>query len=102
MLLILPTARFTDLKSQQSITSDSSGIISCSAEGTPTPEIKWSRQDKIPLDKKRFTQLPNGSLYINPVRPEDKGMYICTFRQSKGSRRVTRNDQTINVSVISE
>ena len=102
MLLIPPTARFTDQKSQQSIISDSSGIISCSAEGTPTPQIEWRRQDGIPLDKGRFTQLSNGSLYVKPVYPQDDGTYICTFRQSKGSERVTTKEQTIKVSVISE
>ena len=102
MLLILPTARFTDQESQQSIISDSSGIISCSAEGTPIPQIDWRRQDKISLDEARFTQLSNGSLYVNPVHQQDNGTYICTFRQSKGRERVTTNYQTIKVSVISE
>jgi len=60
------------------------------------------RQDNVLLDKGRFTQLSNGSLYINPVYPQDKGTYICTFRQSKGSKRVTTKEQTINVVVISE
>ena len=102
MFLILPTARFTDLKSQQDFIADSSGIVSCSAEGTPAPQIEWRRQDETPLDKERFTQLSNGSLYINPVQPQDNGTYICTFTQTKGSKRVTTNKQTINVFVIGE
>jgi hypothetical protein len=100
--MFLLTARFTEVNPQQSIIADASGIISCSAEGTPTPQIEWKREDEIPLDKERFTQLSNGSLYVNPVHPQDKGTYICTFRQSKGSKRVTTKDQTINVFVISE
>jgi len=100
--LILPTARFTDLKPQQNIIADSSGIASCSAEGTPTPQIEWRRQDETPLDKGRFTQLSDGRLYINPVQPQDNGTYICTARQTKGSKRVTTNEQTIIVFVISE
>jgi len=102
MLLILPTARFTYLKPQQSIIADSSGIISCSAEGTPTPQIDWRRQDGTPLYKRRFTHLSDGSLYIDPVQPQDDGTYICTFRQTKGSKRVTTSVQTIDVFVISE
>jgi len=90
------------LKTQQSIIADSSGIVSCSAEGTPTPQIDWRRQDETPLGTGRFTQLSNGSLYIKPVLPQDKGTYICTFRQTKGSKRVTTNKQTIDVVVISE
>jgi len=102
MLLILSTARFIDLKPQQNVIADSCGIISCSAEGTPTPQIEWKRQDGIRLDEGRFTQHSRGSLNINPVRPQDSGTYICTFRQSKGSKRVTTKELAINVSVISE
>jgi len=90
------------LKREQSFIADSSGIVSCSAEGTPTPQIDWRRQDETPLEKGRFKQLSNGSLNINPVLPQDKGTYICTFRQTKGSKRVTTNEQTIDVFVISE
>jgi len=102
MLSILPTARFTDLKPEQSVIADSSGIIRCSAEGTPTPQIEWKRQGELPLDKGRVTQLSEGSLYINPVQPQDNGTYICTVRQTKGSKRVTTREQIISVSVISE
>jgi len=99
--LFLPTARFTEVNIQQRIIADSSGIINCSAEGAPTPQIVWKRQDGIPL-LERFTQLSNGSLQINPVDRLDNGTYICTFSQSKGSKRVTTKDQTINVLVIGE
>ena len=100
--MFLLTARFTKVNPRQRIIADASGIISCSAEGTPTPQIEWKRQDEIPLNKERFTQLSNGSLRINPVHRQDSGTYICTFRQTKGRKRVTRKDQTINVFVISE
>ena len=102
MFLILPTARFTVEKRQQSIIADSSGIVSCSAEGTPTPQIDWRRQDEPQLKKERFTQLSNGSLYINLVLPQDNGTYICTFTQTKGEKRVTERRQFIDVFVISE
>jgi len=87
---------------QQSIIADASGIISCSTEGTPTPQIEWKRKDGVKLDKARFKQVPNGSLYVNPVHPQDKGTYICTFKQSKGSKRVTIKNQTIEVVIIGE
>jgi len=102
MSLFLLIARFTEISHKQIVIAGASGIISCSAEGTPIPQIEWRRQNNKPLDKGRFTQLSNGSLNINPVHPQDKGTYICTFTQSKGSRRVTIKDQTIKVFVISE
>ena len=88
------------MNDQQSIIADASGIINCSAEGAPTPQIEWKRQDQ--LDKARFTKLPNGSLFVNPVRRQDKGTYICIFTQNKGFTRATRKDKTIDVSIISE
>jgi len=68
-----PTARFTKLGDQQSIIADGSGIISCSAGGTPAPQIEWKRKDGVQLDKARFKQALNGTLYVNPVLRQDKG-----------------------------
>ena len=62
----------------------------------------WSRQDGIQLKKDRFIQLTNGSVYVNPVYPEDKGTYICTMKQNKGTDSLTRKDQTIKVFVLSK
>ena len=87
---------------QQSIIADASGIISCSAEGTPTPQIEWKRKDEAQLDKARFRQGLSGSLYVNPVHRQDQGTYICSFKQSKGSKRDTIKVKEINVLVISE
>lgn len=101
-VMFLPTARFTDRKPQQNIIADSSEIIRCSAEGTPTPQIEWKRQDEKPLEKGRFAQLSSGSLRVNRVLPQDKGIYSCLSIQSKGSNRVTTSIQNITVSVISE
>ena len=98
--MFLPTARFIEVNHQQGIIADASGIINCSAEGAPTPQIKWKRQDE--LDKARFTKLLNGSLFVNPVHRQDKGTYICIFTQNKGSARTTTAEKTINVSIISE
>lgn len=99
--MFLLTAEFIKVNHQQSIIADASGIINCSAEGVPTPQIEWKRHDE--LDKARFTKLPNGSLFVNPVRRQDKGTYICIFTQNKGSvTRTTTEEQPIDVSIISE
>ena len=79
-----------------------SGIICCSAEGTPDPWIIWSRKDGTPLDKGRFRQLSNGSLHVNLVRPEDKGTYVCTMKQNKGTNAVASKVKDIEIFVTSE
>ena len=102
-LLFLLTARFTEKTlSQQSLIAYTRGIISCSAEGTPSPQISWSKQGGKSLNQKRFSQLPSGSLQVNHVEPEDNGTYICTMKQNKGPRRVTHTDKTIDVLVRSK
>ena len=78
------------------------GIISCSANGKPNPQISWSKEGGKSLNPKRFTQVSDGSLHIKSVRPEDDGNYTCTMKQSKGAKRVTSKDKDIRVSVISE
>ena len=90
------------MKPQQNLIADTSGIISCSAEGNPTPQISWSRQDGKQLNKERFRQLSNGSLHISLVQSGDTGTYICTMKQNKGSDSLTSKKQTIKVSVLSE
>nr|XP_058956064.1 vascular endothelial growth factor receptor 3-like isoform X3 [Pocillopora verrucosa] len=95
-------ARFTEnTRDQQSLTAYTSGTINCGAEGTPRPQITWRKQgEKLVLDGRRFTQIPSGSLQIDPVHPEDSGTYRCTMTQNKGSKRVTSRHKSINVSVI--
>ena len=39
---------------------------------------------------------------MNPVYPEDKGIYVCTMKQNKGTDTLTRTDQTIKVFVLSK
>nr|XP_058956060.1 vascular endothelial growth factor receptor 3-like isoform X2 [Pocillopora verrucosa] len=95
-------ARFTEnTRDQQSLTAYTSGTINCGAEGTPRPQITWRKQgEKLVLDGRRYTQIANGSLQIDPVNPEDGGTYRCTMTQNKGSKRVTSRHKSINVSVI--
>ena len=78
------------------------GIISCSANGKPNPQISWSKEGGKSLNSERFTQVSDGSLHIDSVRPEDDGNYTCTMKQTKGAKRVTSKDKDIRVSVISE
>ncbi|XP_027035864.1 vascular endothelial growth factor receptor 3-like isoform X5 [Pocillopora damicornis] len=95
-------ARFTEnTRDQQSLIAYTSGIINCSAEGTPLPQITWGKQgEKLVPNGRRFAQIPSGSLHIDLVHPEDGGTYRCTITQSKGSKRFTIKAKNISVSVI--
>ena len=87
---------------QRTLTAYTSGIISCSADGTPSPQISWSKKGGKSLDPIRFTQVSDGSLRIGYVKPEDDGTFTCTMKQTKGPQRVTSRDKNIVVTVISE
>ncbi|PFX12395.1 Matrix-remodeling-associated protein 5, partial [Stylophora pistillata] len=99
--IVYVNAKFTDnTLDQQILTADTSGIISCSAQGKPSPQIYWSKKGGNSFDHRRFTQVSNGSLHISPVKPEDNGTFICTMKQTKGAKRVTSNDRNILVTII--
>lgn len=92
---------FTKVTEQQTLISGRSGIIQCSAQGTPAPQFdKWSREDGKPLLKERFRQLPNGNLSVNPVQPADEGKYRCSIKQNRGTERITTKYQIIDVYVL--
>ncbi|CAH3133327.1 unnamed protein product, partial [Pocillopora meandrina] len=95
-------ARFTEnTRDQQSLTANTSGIIDCSAEGTPRPQITWRKLGEMSGPHgRRFIQISSGSLQIDPVYPEDGGTYRCTMTQNKGSKRATISHKNILVSVI--
>nr|XP_058952666.1 inactive tyrosine-protein kinase 7-like [Pocillopora verrucosa] len=99
--IVYINARFTEKTlDQQTVIAYESGIISCSADGTPSPQISWSKKGRKSLDPKRFTQVSNGSLRIGFVKPEDDGTFTCTMKQTKGAKRVTSKDKDIRVRVI--
>ena len=99
-IVFLSTARFTNKSPQQSLVYGMSGILNCSAEGNPPPRFTWTRRDGKALDKRRLKQQPNGNIHVDIVHKDDGGELICTIEQGKGTRRTTRESQTITVSII--
>ncbi|KAJ8300356.1 hypothetical protein KUTeg_021875 [Tegillarca granosa] len=74
----------------------SNALLSCDANGLPTPTVQWMKDDKLIsyLDK-RYKFTPQGSLNIYPVHEKDVGEYKCIVSNSEGSR--TRE---INLEII--
>ncbi|XP_066030097.1 fibroblast growth factor receptor 4-like [Pocillopora verrucosa] len=98
--IVYINARFTEKTlDQQTLTAYTSGIISCSADGTPSPQISWSKKGGKSIDTRRFTQVSNG-MRISYVKPEDNGTFICAMKQTKGPKRVTSKNKNIQVTVI--
>ena len=92
-------AKFIHKTPEQIFLSGGAGIIHCSALGNPAPQFKWSKIDGS-LQNGRFIQLANGSLMVKSIRREDKGTYICTIKQFRGSESTSEKSQSIIVRVI--
>lgn len=60
-------------------------VVSCQAEGEPTPTIEWSRQGRPLLGADRFSTLSNGSLRVSSAQKEDTAEYECVARNLLGS-----------------
>lgn len=60
-------------------------ILNCEAEGTPTPEIMWFRDDKPVTPSDSVGIFNDGTeLRINKIRDEDIGDYLCVARNAEG------------------
>ena len=92
-------AEFRNKRPQQTFISGKSAEIKCTGVGNPVPQFEWKRDGNKTIDNGRFTQMPNGSLRVNPVQPGDEGLYICTMKQNKQYNTGTEI-QNITVSVI--
>ncbi|KAJ8678842.1 hypothetical protein QAD02_014629 [Eretmocerus hayati] len=63
-------------------------MLHCTAEGDPTPLLRWDRDSNMNnIDGQHAQMLPNGSLLFNEVHLDDEGKYGCTAGNSGGFRR---------------
>ena len=66
----------------------------CEASGTPAPDVSWTHNEE-PLDKERFIQLADASLFINDTDMQDEGSYLVKATNSAGTV-----EQLVRVTVI--
>ena len=70
-------------KVPQTVLVGGSVDMQCRAQGAPTPEIHWSREDGRPLPP-NVEQTPGGLLRLTNVNYNDEGFYVCTGTNSVG------------------
>ena len=70
----------TELKNQ-SVAYNSSLKFICSLSGFPTPEILWTKDG--------VNRSNNNTLTIRQARFKDSGQYICSAKNSEGSKNST-------------
>ncbi|KAM7380654.1 hypothetical protein PAMP_003933 [Pampus punctatissimus] len=73
--------------------------VHCSARGAPSPTLRWRMPDGTLVRPSQFLHgnlfvLPNGTLHIRKVGPQDSGNYECTASNAVGT-----NKRTVKVEV---
>ncbi|XP_059849711.1 hemicentin-1-like [Hypanus sabinus] len=91
---------FSEAPSDVSVAISKNVTLPCSAEGYPTPQIKWQRTDGQPIFNKAdsmslVTQLGSGGLFIENVWLDDEAMYVCEARNQFG---VIRGEMALTVT----
>uniref|UniRef100_A0A8C5X6K5 Hemicentin-1 n=1 Tax=Malurus cyaneus samueli TaxID=2593467 RepID=A0A8C5X6K5_9PASS len=77
---------------QYTVTESSQAVLSCVAEGIPTPTITWRKNGTLLRDTVgKYQTVPGGDLILDNVVPEDSGSYICIASNAAGedTRTVT-------------
>ncbi|KAM6443079.1 immunoglobulin superfamily member 10 isoform 2-T2 [Liasis olivaceus] len=75
------------------VLANSDAFIPCEASGNPQPTIRWTKisagadASKNKRDNK-FEILPNGTLSIQNVGPQDRGQYLCVATNQHGSDKL--------------
>lgn len=67
----------------QTVLVGGSADMQCRAQGLPTPEVHWSREDGR-LFSHNIENLPGGLLRLTNVSFNDEGHYVCTATNSVG------------------
>nr|XP_005290755.1 hemicentin-1 isoform X1 [Chrysemys picta bellii] len=70
---------------QHTVTENSQAVLSCVADGIPTPTINW-KKDNIPLPDTvgKYRAMQYGDLVLENAVPEDSGSYTCVASNAVG------------------
>ncbi|NWU93884.1 HMCN1 protein, partial [Upupa epops] len=72
-------------ESQYRVTEDSQAVLSCVAEGIPTPRVNWKKDNTLLTEVEgKYRALPDGDLILDNVVPEDSGSYTCIATNTAG------------------
>ncbi|KAK4820389.1 hypothetical protein QYF61_025563 [Mycteria americana] len=80
---IPPQIRSTE--AQYTVTEDSQAVLSCVADGIPTPTINWKKDNTLLTEiVGKYRTVPDGGLILDNVVPEDSGSYTCIANNAAG------------------
>ncbi|XP_020836510.1 immunoglobulin superfamily member 10 [Phascolarctos cinereus] len=75
------------------VLANSDAFIPCEATGNPSPTIHWTRVSpgivlSEEMRESRFEVFSNGTLFIQNVKIQDRGQYLCVVANQHGSDRL--------------
>ncbi|XP_010148594.1 PREDICTED: hemicentin-1-like, partial [Eurypyga helias] len=91
-LAVLVPPRIRSAEEQYTVTEDSQAVLSCVAEGIPTPTIHWKKDNTLLTEiAGKYQAVPGGDLVLDNVVPADSGSYTCIANNTAGedTRTVT-------------
>ncbi|XP_043278777.1 inactive tyrosine-protein kinase 7-like isoform X2 [Venturia canescens] len=93
-LVVREKLKFSPPPVDKKLELGSNARVSCKAQGTTNPSVKWIKDDE---DKEfpKHVQDINGTLHFNGVVDEDKGRYTCIAANAQGSI-----NHTIDIDVV--
>ncbi|OPJ77524.1 hemicentin-1 isoform B [Patagioenas fasciata monilis] len=72
-------------EAQYTATEGSRAVLSCVAEGIPTPTITWKKDNMLLTEiAGKYQAVPDGDLILDNVVPEDSGSYTCVAHSAAG------------------
>ncbi|XP_019355735.1 hemicentin-1 isoform X2 [Alligator mississippiensis] len=83
IVYIPPKIRSTE--AHYTATENFQAVLSCVADGIPTPAIKWKKDNITLMDRVgKHRTVPYGALILDNVVPEDSGSYTCVASNAAG------------------
>lgn len=74
----------------------------CVINGDPVPQISWIRNTEQITSSSRIRILPNGSLRIGQIQPDDNGIYECVGKNEAGESRSRPVRIIVNINTQTE
>ncbi|KAM9369930.1 roundabout homolog 3 [Phaethornis superciliosus] len=82
-LLVLERPAFGRRPQDQAVLVGVTAQFPCQAGGDPRPDVRWHKEEGT-MPAGRWDVLPDNTLRLRALRPEDKGTYTCTADNGVG------------------
>ncbi|KAH8254004.1 hypothetical protein KR032_007920 [Drosophila birchii] len=93
VLTVIEQLKFMPQPTSKNLELGTLSKVHCKAQGTPAPQVKWTRETQLPLPANVTDQ--NGTLIFHQVSNEQRGQYTCIASNSQG-----QISATVSINVV--